>query len=163
MFFNFNQTKYTMINHERKPEEDFFTWPWKLKMSTTKRKARSSLKLMDFEDEDRGSPIEDKRKQMERETSPGRMRGNSEGEGYENDDIKLRHGRTGAQRPLPRGYQPHPYKMQPHPAWKGRYSPGYYQRSSSSFAGGSYCRFRSLVLYGRLVEQGAWWSEGREE
>ena len=95
--------------------------------------------------------------------SLGRVRGISEREGYENDDNKLRHGRIGAQRPLPRGYQPHPHKMQPHPTWEGRYNPGYYQQSSSSFARGSYCWFRSLVLYGRLVEQRAWWSKGREE
>jgi hypothetical protein len=118
---------------------------------------------MDFEEDEQGSPMVDRGERPQHETSQGRYRGTSDGEGYDNDDIERKLGRQGNRRPPPGGYRPYPRDSHPPPEWEGRYSPGFYHHQTSSSSRAPYRTSTSPEPYGRLGERGGWWGEGRED
>jgi hypothetical protein len=127
--------------------EELHLWP--RKMSGTKQKERSSPQIVESDDEEYGSPMHDRSKQSQRDTSPGRQRGHSEGEGYDKEDADLRHSRWGRRRPLTGSYRPPERDMRAPPEWEGRYSPAYHHRYPSSSNRAPFRHSRSPEPYRR--------------
>jgi hypothetical protein len=77
-------------------------------MLGSKQKSRLSPELIDSDDGEQGSPVQEMGKAVERGRSLGRGKGISEGEGYDDDDKDYRRLRPGAPRPSGGGYRAHP-------------------------------------------------------
>jgi hypothetical protein len=114
-------------------------------------------------DEELGSPIIDRGKRKDHETSFGRARGNSDGDSYDFDDSRRKLARSGAPRPPPGRYRPYPRDSRPNFDWEGRYTPALFQGNSGSSNRPPYRRSRSSESYGRGRDRGGWWGEGWDD
>jgi hypothetical protein len=132
-------------------------------MSSNKRKKRLSPEIIESDEDNLGSPVTERDRRHDRETSQGRPRGNSDGKGYDVEDGRLKCARSSAPRPPPRGYRAHPREMRPGSDWEGRYTPGLYHGGSSSSSRLPYRRSRSSDIYSRGAERGGWWGNGKDD
>jgi hypothetical protein len=75
-------------------------------MFGSKRKARASPEIIEFDKDEQGSPLTDRGKQNDRDISQRGLRSNSEEDGYHNDNRRVNQDRIGALRPRSGGYRP---------------------------------------------------------